>query len=447
MAPPSGVKLRDSCQSCANSKVKCSKDKPTCARCAERGTTCQYLVTQRTGRKFGVRSNSHSASNGRIAPLATAPSSPRQDALPSEASFLDLPFTAFDPSLDDFILASLPPTPPFSLPVTSSSHENTSRGQLDKSSIFPECTSNNENQAANAGFCQSGENFLSEFSSEMETDSLVYEPADFSHARSSFPTTPQLSQLSDITTQSLSCRFLQPESDSLKTALRLMWQLSSRRESPLQNSSLNLTTTTGHGHGNEHERQESPLLPPLQAVIDKNREVIEAIGEMLQLPCSQDGYFLIVVSLIVSLVLSGYANIARGGSSSTLKNDTMQSSSTSSTSTSSHRSSASSSTDRIPSGAALKREEIDPKTTQRVLNELYQVQGLIDMIGAKMQQCAKRNRAFGGEAYSLDNNNDATSLTTFPFSATVLNQLDAELRKRLSTLSLELIDELRQYWG
>ena len=35
----------------------------------------------------------------------------------------------------------------------------------------------------------------------------------------------------------------------------------------------------------------------------------------------------------------------------------------------------------------------------------------------------------------------------FPFSVTVLKQLDAELRKSLSTLSLELIDGLRQYWG
>ncbi|EUC46539.1 hypothetical protein COCMIDRAFT_25491 [Bipolaris oryzae ATCC 44560] len=58
MPPPTGIRLRDSCQSCAASKTKCSKDKPQCARCAKRGTKCEYLVTQRTGRKALVRRDS-----------------------------------------------------------------------------------------------------------------------------------------------------------------------------------------------------------------------------------------------------------------------------------------------------------------------------------------------------------------------------------------------------
>lgn len=43
-------KLRDSCTDCANSKVKCSKEKPTCARCARREVTCTYTVSRRSGR-------------------------------------------------------------------------------------------------------------------------------------------------------------------------------------------------------------------------------------------------------------------------------------------------------------------------------------------------------------------------------------------------------------
>ncbi|KAK4141524.1 uncharacterized protein C8A04DRAFT_30894 [Dichotomopilus funicola] len=43
-------KLRDSCTDCANSKVKCSKEKPTCARCARREVTCTYSVSRRSGR-------------------------------------------------------------------------------------------------------------------------------------------------------------------------------------------------------------------------------------------------------------------------------------------------------------------------------------------------------------------------------------------------------------
>lgn len=58
MPAPTGIKLRDSCESCAASKVRCSKGKP-CTRCAERGTECLYQVTRRTGRKF--RNRSHDA--------------------------------------------------------------------------------------------------------------------------------------------------------------------------------------------------------------------------------------------------------------------------------------------------------------------------------------------------------------------------------------------------
>ena len=50
-ARPAGPKLRDSCEVCASSKIKCSKEKPTCARCAKRGLRCEYFEAKRAGRK------------------------------------------------------------------------------------------------------------------------------------------------------------------------------------------------------------------------------------------------------------------------------------------------------------------------------------------------------------------------------------------------------------
>ncbi|XP_014554335.1 hypothetical protein COCVIDRAFT_105215 [Bipolaris victoriae FI3] len=44
--------FRESCQNCADSKVRCSKNKPTCARCARRGTPCVYQQSRRAGRKL-----------------------------------------------------------------------------------------------------------------------------------------------------------------------------------------------------------------------------------------------------------------------------------------------------------------------------------------------------------------------------------------------------------
>ncbi|KAF3763199.1 hypothetical protein M406DRAFT_262336, partial [Cryphonectria parasitica EP155] len=40
-------KLRNSCHSCAVSKVKCPKEKPTCSKCESRGIACQYFLARR----------------------------------------------------------------------------------------------------------------------------------------------------------------------------------------------------------------------------------------------------------------------------------------------------------------------------------------------------------------------------------------------------------------
>lgn len=48
-------KIRDSCHSCALSKVRCPKEKPTCARCKKRAIVCEYFVTKRPGRKRETR--------------------------------------------------------------------------------------------------------------------------------------------------------------------------------------------------------------------------------------------------------------------------------------------------------------------------------------------------------------------------------------------------------
>ncbi|KAK4898577.1 hypothetical protein LTR49_027773 [Elasticomyces elasticus] len=47
------VRLRNSCRSCANSKVKCDKGKPTCSRCQLRSMDCAYLQSKRPGRVPG----------------------------------------------------------------------------------------------------------------------------------------------------------------------------------------------------------------------------------------------------------------------------------------------------------------------------------------------------------------------------------------------------------
>ncbi|KAL2812011.1 aflatoxin regulatory protein-domain-containing protein [Aspergillus granulosus] len=43
-------KIRETCFHCAQSKIKCSKEKPACRRCVQRLLTCEYKVSRRIGR-------------------------------------------------------------------------------------------------------------------------------------------------------------------------------------------------------------------------------------------------------------------------------------------------------------------------------------------------------------------------------------------------------------
>ncbi|KAF1944660.1 hypothetical protein EJ02DRAFT_501307 [Clathrospora elynae] len=49
------LKLRASCDSCASSKVKCSKEHPICARCSANGSPCIYGVSRKHGKPGRTR--------------------------------------------------------------------------------------------------------------------------------------------------------------------------------------------------------------------------------------------------------------------------------------------------------------------------------------------------------------------------------------------------------
>ncbi len=84
MSSKPSSKVRDSCDACAVSKVKCPKERPSCSRCEIRGTSCRYLLTRRPGRKkdTGIR---HPSSDKGIA----ANSDPKQNSIFVDVSGLE----------------------------------------------------------------------------------------------------------------------------------------------------------------------------------------------------------------------------------------------------------------------------------------------------------------------------------------------------------------------
>ena len=51
-------KLKDSCDKCSSSKVRCTKEKPSCARCDKLGYTCFYSPARRVGRPYRSKESS-----------------------------------------------------------------------------------------------------------------------------------------------------------------------------------------------------------------------------------------------------------------------------------------------------------------------------------------------------------------------------------------------------
>lgn len=389
MPPPSGVKLRDSCHTCATSKVKCSKDKPICTRCAERGTSCRYLVTQRTGRRARRRSTTDHVPRSNpaapssavtvplVMPTASMPSSSGDMSSVSGLSFLDSSQPSLDDGLDDFI-ASLSMSPTFGL---------SNQELLDYDSVAIPNTSAMGPTDLPLPSCEDSW-------SDSSPDSVDF---GLSGLASAFPA-------NSSTQFGISNSSEHP--DCLEVALRLMKQLSCQ----------DVPQPCFDTNGFEVPRTASPSL---ETIIDKNKDAIETIRILLEGDKIQDGYCLVVINMVISRILGRYAAFTQ---CSSVGDD--KSSSGSPTPTASNH----------PEG-----EESDPQIAQRVLSELYQVQGLLDQISARMQLCTDEN------AGRLSDNDRAP--TAFPFSAAVLKQLDTELRKRLSSLSLGLIDGLRQYWG
>ncbi|KAI1828517.1 hypothetical protein F4861DRAFT_5997 [Xylaria intraflava] len=69
-------KYKDSCTHCAGAKVRCSKEKPRCTRCHERGLECSYGLSYRYGR-LPARAKLNAAVFIDQA-VTTAPSTPRE---------------------------------------------------------------------------------------------------------------------------------------------------------------------------------------------------------------------------------------------------------------------------------------------------------------------------------------------------------------------------------
>jgi hypothetical protein len=185
--------------------------------------------------------------------------------------------------------------------------------------------------------------------------------------------------------------------------------------------------------------------PTIQTVIVENEHTVEAVSSMLQCSCSQDGYLLAIMSLIVFKVLGWYAAAARTALSPVEDESTAHSpSSTAYTQRSSHSEQVIKNSGSAKVGNyCLDGEDSGRMAAQLVLSELHRVQRLVSQLSTRLKaQAAKTAGAPGTAIHSVFE--DAGGVSTLPFSAAMLDQLGVDLAKSLRRLSADLVEGLRR---
>ena len=190
------------------------------------------------------------------------------------------------------------------------------------------------------------------------------------------------------------------------------------------------------------ELDRSIPFPTIQAVIAKNERTLEAVSTMLQCPCSQDGYLLAIMSLIIFKVLGWYGAAATGGRTSSASDKDRCAESTS------HSRCCSYSEQvlldpTVVGSYHLNGEDVTRMAAQLVLSELHLAQRLVNQLSAKLKMQGARNSGMANPPISLTSEN-ADSETPFSLSPVMLDQLEVDLRKRLRALSLGFADGLRR---
>ncbi|KAK1751365.1 aflatoxin regulatory protein-domain-containing protein [Echria macrotheca] len=505
-AKPESTKMRDSCNACAVSKIKCSKEKPVCARCTKRGQRCEYLATRRAGRKHeprppkpvpssssascAGRDNSQDVDDGSDArsSVQVAISSPTKIAGHFTSESWDvcmtdaLAFPSPSDALSNGTTPRLPPedTAPWGILSSVLLHsrpndmfatqEPFSEPYASPNRLFKSLSTDNvkETSTNEANPFDDGD-----FSALLIGDaSIILGDGDLDNPEAfeipatwDPPSSPSLSSPSSlpssatsnaVTLSHVSARGSPSDERDLSStvppapaagspgcclirALDLLKTLFPRSAS---------CTCQDAGSATDSHNAQHHQIPTIQHVISENKQTLEAIQAMLQCTCfdADSSYLLAVISLVVFKVLGWYKAAVKdlpgaSGDSSTwgdalkpLRRDSTRSDASSRNSALCNRRRMSChaeqvlQTPAVIDGYRLDGDDQARMSAQLVLSELHRVQRLINVLASRL----KRDDA------ELD-------LSDAPFfSPAWFGHLEGDLRKRVRTLSHDIVEYLKR---
>ena len=414
-------KLRDSCHSCAISKVKCHKEKPTCARCAKRGVACEYFETKRAGRKHDTRPKQTKSvpqalpaqsfstfETGSLTSRNLTQPSPKQhtssqpEVLPDILATPDLAssstLTASSLDFDDFLAS----------PISSCAPEMSDFDVLDQPQF--DCRRLNNgflefDGAATSLIPEDAFSFVGEAVFKVPAES---KPHSLPDSRDS--ATSDGSFFQDFFWESKCCCLIR--------ALDLLKQLFP-----------DASTVCMYSRRQGYESTTSPVLT-IQSVVAKNEQTIEAISGMLQCSCSGDDYLLTIMSLAIFKVLGWYTTVMDGSQNPSWSHADNQRQPL-------YHSEQGLQSPLIMGGYCIDGEDQCRRVAQLILSGLNRVQRLVNQLSQRLRSHGMRNRTTSG----LNGPADGQSVFSdrvypSPFSATILVQLEADLRKRLEDFGI-----------
>lgn len=343
-------KLKDTCTACASSKLRCSRDKPVCKRCELRGLSCHYDTSKRSGRTsqatkaaqerrqreeeeerlreeqrnqcqpppntpLQMRSNATFASSQAPAPVAPMIPMPETGLSP-----LSLP-TTLAPDQDAFAwIESLnqedmiawndtwnvnqqdfDSSLPLSLPtqasnVTGNAFENTALTNFGSHVM----TDHNAVQATVEAPPKMSRSVTMPVSTNMtstsaSSDSLSSISEKWNHVSSSSSSVLEMSfdeLISKSNIPSATCTSSpEPPNCCLSVAVGFLVQLT-----PNPKASC---TMSGNDHGSNPIQERN-------TTIEDNRQIVDELVKILGCRCSQDGYLLTIISLVLFKAMSRY---------------------------------------------------------------------------------------------------------------------------------------------
>ncbi|PTU18985.1 hypothetical protein P175DRAFT_0402688, partial [Aspergillus ochraceoroseus IBT 24754] len=433
-------KLRDSCIHCANSKVKCNKEKPVCGRCVRRRLICEYKVSRRTGRTSRTTNQISGASTASSKTNSTTATSPTSHTTNIDAcsGVLSAGLVTSAPSQTPLL------TPSTTLPTAHSSPEHCPphtpdiwRSILSPSALGPDVEAFSSLMPMGVDV---GDIFASVIPSpQLDACDLDALPAQGLRDSLSIADQPLFPApgLVDAENIGFSSPSLKPPTCCLTVVLNILTNLFPNAPTACRRP--------GNQPGPSQVRT-------IESVISQNKEIIDTINTILDCPCSQDEYVISIVSLAVFKLMGWYVAAARD-STSTFED--MMGWGTDFT-THLDRSSPASFHEQVlhlptvVGNYCIEGNDQSRMAAQLVLSELHRVQRLVNVLSARLESIRQRTCLSSNSISSSNSKTDLGDISLHggmrasPFSGPTFSQLEEDLRKRLRAISSETIEILRR---